>query len=87
MQLLDEQAASLSGVVTDIRIGSGVDGWKVAQHARELNPRIVIIYTTGDSEVEWASKGVPRSLLIAKPFAPTQLVVAIANLLNEQDGL
>jgi CheY-like chemotaxis protein len=83
--LLEQHGASVMGVVTDIRLGGGCDGWQVAQRGRELNPTLAVIYTTGDSEVEWASKGVPRSTLVVKPFAPTQLVVALANLLNEQD--
>jgi hypothetical protein len=32
--------------------------------------------------VEWASKGVPNSIMLEKPFAPAQLVTAVANLLN-----
>jgi len=32
--------------------------------------------------VDWPSKGVPNSIMLEKPFAPAQLVTAIANLLN-----
>jgi CheY-like chemotaxis protein len=83
--LLEQQGANVAGIATDIRLGGGCDGWQVAQRGRELNPTLAVIYTTGDSEVEWTSKGVPRSTLVVKPFAPTQLLVALANLLNEQD--
>jgi hypothetical protein len=31
---------------------------------------------------EWASKGVPNSVMLAKPFASAQLVTALAQLLN-----
>jgi hypothetical protein len=31
---------------------------------------------------QWAIQGVPNSILLAKPFAPAQLVTAISNLLN-----
>jgi DNA-binding response OmpR family regulator len=41
-----------------------------------------VIYMTGTHGEEWTSKGVPNSVLLAKPFAPAQLVTAIANLLN-----
>jgi hypothetical protein len=37
---------------------------------------------SGDSAEEWASKGVPISIMLAKPFAPAQLVTAVAQLLN-----
>jgi hypothetical protein len=37
---------------------------------------------SGRNAAEWASKGVPNSIMLEKPFAPAQLVTAIANLLN-----
>src|SRR5882762_9059889 len=30
----------------------------------------------------WASKGVPNSIMLTKPFAPAQLVTAVSQLLN-----
>jgi DNA-binding response OmpR family regulator len=69
--------------VTDINLGSGkLDGWNVARRAREIDPEFPVVYMTGDSADEWASKGVPNSILITKPFAPAQLVTAISQLLN-----
>ena len=41
-----------------------------------------IVYMTGTHSEEWTSKGVPNSVLLAKPFAPAQLVTAISQLLN-----
>jgi hypothetical protein len=32
---------------------------------------------------EWSVQGVPKSILLSKPFAPAQLVTAVAQLLNE----
>jgi hypothetical protein len=37
---------------------------------------------SGKSAADWASKGVPNSIMLEKPFAPAQLVTAVANLLN-----
>ena len=34
---------------------------------------------------EWASRGVPTSLMITKPFAPAQVVVAISSLMVASD--
>ena len=59
-----------------------MDGWDVARHAREGKPDMPVVYMTGDSADEWASKGVPNSILLTKPFAPAQLVTAVAQLLN-----
>lgn len=68
-------------MVTDINLGAGAStGWAVGQHARELNPEMPIVYVTGDSAHEWPSPGVPHSVVLPKPFAPADLVVAMAGL-------
>jgi DNA-binding response OmpR family regulator len=73
-------------LVTDINL-KGLNGWEVAKQVREINPACPIIYMTGAAASEWASRGVPNSILLEKPFAPAQLVTAIANLLNAGVGL
>jgi hypothetical protein len=37
---------------------------------------------SGDSAEDWASKGVPHSIMLPKPFAPAQLVSAVSHLPN-----
>lgn len=67
----------------DITLGRDkLDGWEVARHAREADPAFPVVYMSGDSTEDWASKGVPNSIMLAKPFAPAQLVTAVAQLLN-----
>jgi hypothetical protein len=39
-------------------------------------------YMSGDSSADWAVEGVPNSIMLAKPFAPAQLVTAISQLLT-----
>jgi DNA-binding response OmpR family regulator len=48
-----------------------------SRRPREIDPTMPIIYMTGTHGEEWTSKGVPNSLLLAKPFAPAQIVTAI----------
>ena len=79
---INEHGAKLAGVITDVRFGEKVDGWKVGRKARELLPLVPIIYISGDSAHEHTSRGVPESVMLQKPFAPAQLVTAIAALLN-----
>jgi CheY-like chemotaxis protein len=69
-------------VITDINLRGQLTGWDVARRARELDPDIPVIYMTGDSADQWASLGVPNSLLLNKPFAPAQIVTAVAQMLN-----
>lgn len=70
------------GLITDVDLGGGPSGWDVARHAREILPDIPVIYITGGSADEWSAQGVPGSILVAKPFAPAQIISAIASLLN-----
>jgi CheY-like chemotaxis protein len=84
IELLSAASPQFRAVVTDINLGQNrMDGWDVARHARESKSDMPIVYMTGDRADEWASKGVPNSVLFTKPFAPVQLVTAVAQLLNE----
>jgi DNA-binding response OmpR family regulator len=69
-------------LVTDIGLRGRSDGWEVARRAREINPDFPVVYMSGKHAEEWASKGVPNSIMLAKPFAPAQLVTAVSQLLN-----
>jgi CheY-like chemotaxis protein len=80
---LEAPGAGWSALVTDIRLGlAQPTGWDVARRARELNPAIAVVYITADSSEDWAAQGVPNSLLLTKPFAPAQIMTAVAQLLN-----
>jgi CheY-like chemotaxis protein len=81
LSLLDAEAETFSAIVTDVNLGD-VSGWEVARHARELRPSMPVVYVTGDSAAQWAAQGVPKSVLVEKPFAPAQIVTAVASLLN-----
>ena len=69
-------------LVTDVNLKGHLSGWEVAKQVREMNPTCPIIYMTGAAAGQWASHGVPNSILLEKPFAPAQLVTALSNLLN-----
>ena len=80
--LLKGRTGNYRALVTDISLHGKIDGWEVARQAREIDPQFPVVYMSGASAVDWPSKGVPNSIMLAKPFAPAQLVTAIANLLN-----
>ena len=85
MEILDGQADKLAGLVTDVRLGSGPDGWEIARHARELRSDLPIVYMTGDSAGDWSVHGVPNSVVVQKPYAPAQLVTAFSTLMTAVD--
>lgn len=86
-----EEAITLLQAGRRIQIPGGRDRHQPAGKARWMEgrslcpgdrPTMPIIYMTGTHGEEWASEGVPNSLLLAKPFAPAQIVTAISQLLN-----
>ncbi len=79
---LEKSGPAFAAVVTDVNLGRPGAGWNVARRARELNATIPVLFVTGDSEHEWTVNGVPGSAILPKPFAPAQLVVAVATLIN-----
>src|SRR4051794_3645568 len=83
IRMLDAPDAPCRALVTDINLQPGtLTGWDVARHARQQQPELPVIYMTGGSANEWASLGVPNSILIQKPFVPAQVITAISQLLN-----
>ncbi len=71
-----------TAIITDIRLGKGPDGWAVAKRARELIAGIPVVYMSGDSAADWTSMGVPTSVMLSKPMAMSQIIVALAHLIN-----
>ena len=69
-------------LVADVQLAGRLSGWEVARRIREKDPSFPIVYVTANGQ-DWASEGVPNSVLISKPFAPAQLVTALSQLLNE----
>lgn len=83
IRMLDAPDAGFRALLTDVNLGSGkLTGWDVARHARELNLDLPVVYVTGAGSHEWGSEGVPKSILLTKPFVPAQVVTAISQLLN-----
>jgi DNA-binding response OmpR family regulator len=83
VDLLDASEGKYRALVTDINLGRDkIDGWDVARRAREIDPNFPVVYMSGKDADDWASKGVPNSIMLAKPFAPAQLVTAVSQLLN-----
>ena len=79
---LESHGADFKALITDIRLGSGPDGWEVGHRARQIVPGIPVVYMSGDSIHEWSAEGVPESIMLQKPFALAQLIAAVTSLMN-----
>ena len=83
IKMFDVPDVRYRALVSDINLHSGkLTGWDVARHAREVIPDIPVVYMTAANADEWTSQGVPNSVLVNKPFAPAQIITAVAQLLN-----
>ena len=85
LEVLDSRISELSGLVTDIRLPGGPDGWEIARHARELKADIPVVFATADSAADWPVKGVPNSVVVQKPYAGAQLLTALSTLMTTAD--
>ena len=81
MAMLDAEGAHYRALITDVNLRGRVTGWDVARRARELNDGLPVIYMSGGSAHD-LGEGVPNSMLLTKPFALAQVVMAVAQLLN-----
>lgn len=82
LTLFRGELKNYKALIADVGLKGRLSGWEVAAHFREADPSFPIVYMSGAHADEWASKGVPNSIMLTKPFAPAQLVTAISQLLN-----
>jgi DNA-binding response OmpR family regulator len=80
--LLKGNKGKYRALVADIGLRGRMSGWEVATHARQIDPEFPVLYITGAYAHQWTFRSVPNSVLLTKPFAPTQLVAAVFQLLN-----
>jgi CheY-like chemotaxis protein len=80
--MIESGVVKYSALVTDVNLKGPMKGWEIARLVRQIDPAFPIVYMTGAAADDWASEGVPNSILLKKPFAPAQLVTAVSQLLN-----
>jgi CheY-like chemotaxis protein len=62
-------------LVTDIQLPGVLDGWDVAERARETQPTIPVVYATGFAG--HPQRPVPGSVMLYKPYSRHQLLDAL----------
>jgi DNA-binding NtrC family response regulator len=63
---------------TDINLAGAMDGLTLAVLARDLNPGLVVVYTSGSMSA--VPDGVPGSAFVAKPYNPDRVGVLLGRL-------
>jgi DNA-binding response OmpR family regulator len=75
-------AKDYKALVADVSLKGRLSGWEIARQVRDKKPSLPVVYMTAAGAEQWSSQGVPNSILLQKPFAPTQLVTAISQLMH-----
>lgn len=73
------QGADVSLLITDINTPGSMNGWDLAQKAREINPMLPIIYTTAFGKNN--EKIVPKSIYLPKPFTTKEMLKSIKKMI------
>jgi DNA-binding response OmpR family regulator len=60
----------------------GPSGWEVAELARQSFPTLAVVYLGGPGLETWPAASVAGSVMLAKPFAPQDLLDALESLLD-----
>lgn len=81
LEIIEDEAGHIDGLVTDVNLGPGLNGWNVARYARERLANIPVIYASCAGEDEWMARGVPLSELVSKPFGNFRLAGAVSKLM------
>ena len=78
--MIESGVVKFAALVTDVNLKGPMKGWEIAR--RQMDPAFPMVYMPGGAADDWASEGVPNSILLNKPFASAQLVTAVSQLLN-----
>jgi len=68
--MIESGVIKYSALVTDVNLKGQMKGWEIARLVRQIDPAFPVVYMTADAAEDWASEGVPNSILLKKPFAP-----------------
>ncbi len=82
IELLKNKHAEYRALLTDIHLPDELTGWDICKNCPRTRPSFSCRPHDRSGAHEWASQGVPNSILLTKPSAPAQLVTAVSQLLN-----
>jgi len=74
----------LTGLVSDIDLGPGDNGFDVARRARKAYPGIPVVFVSGAAASRHLAEGVEGSVFIHKPYHPRQVIEALSMLSRPQ---
>lgn len=81
-----KRAAPFACMIVDINLGHGATGFDVARLGRRLDPRLPVIFVSGQTSAASLERfGVAGALFLPKPFAPAELMERVRRLVGDND--
>jgi CheY-like chemotaxis protein len=74
--------ARLDALITDVDLGTGVSGYELAELLQSSRSSAATIFMTGDSADRVRRRAPIESVVLEKPFRPSQLADALQRLLR-----
>ena len=71
--------ADVDVLFTDIDLGEGMDGAQLAKLAREMRPKLPVVYASGRRSMEQFAT-VPNSIFLPKPYSLSQVDQTLARI-------
>jgi len=75
--------AEVDVLFTDIDLGAGMDGAQLARLAREMRPKLPIVYASGRRSMDQIPT-VPNSTFLPKPYSLNQVDATLARIGTRQ---
>ena len=73
----------IRAVVTDVEMPGQIDGFALANIAREMRPELPIIVMSGRMQSGFGREA-PDARFVSKPFSPTRLAGLVRELISEK---
>ena len=74
----------IRAVVTDVEMPGQIDGFALANIAREMRPELPIIVMSGRMQPGFGGREPPDARFVSKPFSPTRLAGLVRELISEK---
>jgi two-component system cell cycle sensor histidine kinase/response regulator CckA len=82
LDLMEARGGTIQLLITDVNLGSGMDGYEAAQALRSRMPSLKVLYISGEEETERLAgiAGASERFLL-KPFTPRSFTDAVRTML------
>jgi two-component system cell cycle sensor histidine kinase/response regulator CckA len=82
LDLMEARGGTIQLLITDVNLGSGMDGYEAAQALRSRTPSLKVLYISGEEESDRLSGIASASeRFLLKPFTPRSFTDAVRTML------